>query len=102
MPSPCATRSLALTVVTAALVLTGAPDSAAQPSVKPSESARTHSTKGLAQLAAESARALEKTRAALEPMLEIYEPRPVRQTALTHPPQNPHARTPPPAQDPQP
>jgi len=82
MPSPRATRSLALTVVTAALVLTGAADSAAQPSAKPPDSARTHSTKGLAQLAAESTRALEKYRATLEPMLEVYEREVVRRTEL--------------------
>ena len=90
MPRPRASRSLALTVATAALVLTGATGSpaqgprppASQSSAKPSEPGPVRSTNRLEKLAADSARALEKYRATLEPVLEIYEREVARQTEL--------------------
>jgi hypothetical protein len=89
-PSLRASRSLVLAVVTAAFVLTGTPNApaqgqrppASQSSAKPSESAPARSTNRLAKLAADSAQALEKYRATLEPVLEIYEREVVRQTEL--------------------
>ena len=90
MPRPRACRNLVLTVATAALVLTGAPDvpaqgpkpPASQTSPKSSEPVPARSTSRLEKLAADSAQALEKYRAALEPVLEIYERELVRQTEL--------------------
>ena len=90
MPRPRASRCLVLTVATAALALTGAPDSPAQgprpptsqSSPKPSEPVPARSTSRLEKLAADSAQALEKYRATLEPVLEIYERELARQTEL--------------------
>lgn len=90
MLRPRASRSLVLTVATAALVLTGAPDSpaqgprapASQSSAKPSEPVPARATNRLEKLAADTAQALEKYRATLEPVLEIYERELGRQTEL--------------------
>jgi hypothetical protein len=83
-------RSLVLSVVTVALVLTSVTDSLAQssrpvappPSGKPSALAPARSPDKLDKLAADSARALAKYRATLEPVLEIYERELERQTEL--------------------
>jgi hypothetical protein len=90
MPRPRASLSLVLAVATAALVLTGAPESpaqgprspASQPSAKPSERVPVGKANQLEKLAADTARALEKYRATLEPVLEIYERELARQTEL--------------------
>jgi hypothetical protein len=90
MPRPRASLSLVLAVATAALVLTGAPESpaqgprppASQPSVKPSGRVPVGEANQLEKLAADTARALEKYRATLEPVLEIYERELARQTEL--------------------
>lgn len=90
MLRPRGSQSLVLTVFTAALVLTGAPDSpaqgprppASQSPAKPSEPGPARSTNRLEKLAADTAQALEKYRATLAPVLEIYERELVRQTEL--------------------
>jgi hypothetical protein len=90
MPRPRASRCLVLTAATAALVLTGVPDvpaqgarpPASQSSPKPSEPVPAGSTNRLEKLAADTAQALEKYRATLEPVLEIYEREVARQTGL--------------------
>lgn len=78
--SPRRSRSLVLTAVTAALVLTGAPAVPAQAPRPPAS--QSSAPNRLEKLAADSARALEKYRATLEPVLEIYERELVRQTEL--------------------
>lgn len=72
----CDRRNLILSVATAALMLTGAADSAAQGPRTPAPQPK------LERLAADSARALTKYRATIEPVLEIYERELARQTEL--------------------
>lgn len=73
-------RSLVLSLATAALVLAGAPASLAQ---SPGAPAPPRPANRLEKLAADSAKAIAKYRATLEPVLEIYERELARQTELT-------------------
>jgi hypothetical protein len=79
MLRPCDPRSLVLSLAAAALVLACAPASLAQ---SPGTPAPARPTNRLEKLAANSAAAIAKYRATLEPVLEIYERELARQTEL--------------------
>jgi len=79
MVRPRDPRRLVLALATAALVLAGAPASLAQ---SPGAPAPARPANELEKLAADSAKAIAKYRATLEPVLEIYERELARQTGL--------------------